>query len=213
MMECIREGDVAAVEKGKQAQRELCLTRLRRPLPKDRAERSAAICRHLTDLPGLKEATTILSYRATELEVDLSAFHAWVVEQGKILAFPVCYSAGYMEAYVPNSPESWEQGRYGIWAPVPERSRLVDPGELDAVILPCVGFDDQGRRLGHGGGYYDRYLSRCPRAMRILAAFEVQRLEEVVTEAHDQSAHATATELGVFSASTVLDSGGHGKIY
>lgn len=197
----------------KQAQRELCLAR-RQGLPgAERANHSAAICGYLTALPILREAKTILSYRATELEVDLSAFHVWALAQEKALAFPVSYPGGRMEAYVPLSPESWERGRYGILSPIPERSRLVEPGELDAVILPCVGFDAQGRRLGHGGGYYDRYLPQCPRAARVLAAFEVQRLERVETGPTDQSVHTLVTEQGVFSAPAILDSGGPGKIY
>lgn len=179
----------------KQAQREACLTRLRELSARERNEYSAAICERLTTLPELQAAKTILSYRATECEVDLSAFHAWALGQGKTLAFPVSYPGGRMDAYVPDSLTAWECGRYGIWCPVPERSRLVGPEELDAVILPCVGFDSQGRRLGHGGGYYDRYLPRCPKALRILAAFEVQRLEEVAAAVHDQQAHRLVTEL------------------
>lgn len=201
------------MERKKHIQREHCKTRLHELLAGERANHSAAICGYLTALPILREAKTILSYQATELEADLSAFHAWALAQGKTLAFPVSYSGGRMEAYVPLSPESWERGRYGILSPIPERSRPVEPGELDAVILPCVGFDAQGRRLGHGGGYYDRYLPQCPRAVRILVAFEAQRLERVETGPTDQSVHIFATEQGAFSAPAALDIGGPGKIY
>lgn len=197
----------------KQAQRETCLTRLRGLSALEREERSAAICDHLMALPQLQAAQTIFSYRATELEADLSAFHTWALKQGKALAFPVSDPGGHMEAYVPAGPDSWERGCYGIWAPIPERSQLVDPGELDAVLLPCVGFDGQGGRLGHGGGYYDRYLLRCPRALRILVAFEVQRLEQVTAASHDQRAHGLVTELGSRYVPAVLDSEGSGKIY
>lgn len=197
----------------KQAQRETCLTRLRGLSALEREERSAAICDRLMALPQLQAAQTIFSYRSTELEADLSSFHVWAFERGKVLAFPVSDLGGHMEAYVPAGPDGWERGRYGIWAPIPERSRLVDPEELDAVLLPCVGFDGQGRRLGHGGGYYDRYLPRCPRALRILVAFEAQRLEAVTAAAHDQRAHGLVTELGSRYVPAVLDSEGSGKIY
>ena len=197
----------------KKTQRQACLARRRALTREERAEKSAAICAHLKALPALQGAKTILSYMATLDEVDLSAFHVWALAQGKTLAFPVSYPGGRMEAYAPLSPESWERGRYGILSPIPQRSRLVEPGELDAVILPCVGFDAQGRRLGHGGGYYDRYLPQCPRAVRVLAAFEVQRLERVETGSTDQSVHTLVTEQGVFSAPVILDSGGPGKIY
>lgn len=187
------------MESEKKAQRERCIAGCRGLLAAQRAEFSAAICCHLMALPTLQTARTILSYRATELEADLSAFHAWAAERGKTLAFPVSYPGGRMEAYVPQGPEGWERGRYGIWVPIPERSRLIPPEELDAVILPCVGFDSQGRRLGHGGGYYDRYLPLCPQAERILVAFEAQRLEAVAVDAHDQAAYTVVTEKGAFS--------------
>jgi len=201
------------LERKKHIQRERCKTRLHELSAGERAEYSAAICEYLSVLPILREATTILSYMSTSDEVDLSVFHAWALALGKTLAFPVSYPGGRMEAYVPLNPEGWEQGRYGILSPIPERSRLVEPGELDAVILPCVGFDGQRRRLGHGGGYYDRYLPQCPQAVRVLVAFEVQRLERVETEATDQSVHTLVTEQGVFSVPAILDSGGPGKIY
>ena len=185
------------MEREKQAQRALALARREALSPAGRAAFSAAICRHLAALSVLQEAKVILSYRATAQEADLSAFHAWAAEQGKTLAFPVSGPDGHMAAYIPHGPESWEKGRYGIWTPIPERSRPVDPGELDVVILPCVAFDGQGRRLGHGGGYYDRYLPLCPRAERILVAFEAQRLEAVAVDEHDQSVRWMVTELGV----------------
>ncbi len=187
----------------KEAQRALALER-RRGLSEDvRRAHSAAICRHLIELPALQTAKVIFSYMAAGAEADLADFHRWALEAGKTLAFPVSYPQGRMEAYVPEGPENWARGRYGILAPVPERSRRLDPQELDAVILPCVGFDAAGRRLGHGGGYYDRYLPQCPQAFRVLVAFEAQRLDAVAVDSHDQRAQALVTELG-----TVLDPSG-----
>lgn len=183
-------------EREKEVQRTLALER-RRGLSEDaRRAHSAAICRHLTELPTLQTAKVIFSYMATGTEVDLAVFHRWALAQGKTLAFPVSYPQGRMEAYVPKGPESWARGRYGILAPIPERSRRLDPQELGAVILPCVAFDAAGRRLGHGGGYYDRYLPQCPQAFRVLAGFEAQRLDAVATDPHDQRAQAVVTELG-----------------
>ena len=66
------------------------------------------------------------------------------------------------------------------------------------VLVPCVGFDGALRRLGHGMGFYDRYLARCRRAAAILTAFEAQRLERVPTEPHDRAFSVLVTERGVF---------------
>jgi 5-formyltetrahydrofolate cyclo-ligase len=87
-------------------------------------------------------------------------------------------------------------GRFGIRAPNPEKSEPLDPAGLDLVLVPCVGFDRTGGRLGRGGGYYDRYLARCPQAGRVLVAFDVQRLDQVCREGTDQPVDAVVTEAG-----------------
>lgn len=186
------------MEEEKIAQRKYCLQARQELSVQQRTVFSSAICRRLEGLSALQNANMILSYQATEQEVDLSAFHHWASKQGKRIAFPVSYPAGRMEAYLPKDPKSWERGRYGIWTPIPERSERIAPEKLDAVILPCVGFDERGRRLGHGGGYYDRYLPQCPQAVRILAAFEAQRLDRVRADDYDQSAQVIVTEHGAF---------------
>ena len=75
--------------------------------------------------------------------------------------------------------------RFGITAPDPEKSRLVQPGEADVVLVPMVAFDKKNRRMGQGGGYYDRYLIRCPQARRIAVAFAEQEVDVVVADALD----------------------------
>lgn len=174
----------------KQAQRAACLARRRALSGEERQAYSAAICQALTQLKPLQEAKTILSYRATEEEVDLSRFHRWARERGKALAFPVSYGQGRMEA---REPELWRRGRYGIWEPDPERSRLVEPDELDAVILPCVGFDGRGGRLGHGGGYYDRYLAGFT-GLTVALCRDRLLLPALPTEPHDRAVDILLTE-------------------
>lgn len=151
----------------------------------ERAEKSAAICEKLTELPELREAKTIFSYLAMPDEVDLAALHEWAREQGKQVAFPVTGDHGHMEVYVPDSPDAMIRGKYNILTPDPEHSRLVSPEEIDAVLVPMVGFDRENHRMGQGGGYYDRYLVRCPRAKKIAVAFAEQELPRVITDAND----------------------------
>ena len=163
-----------------------------------RKDFSAAMCRLLETLPELQEAKVILSYAAEADEASLTALHGWAMDRGKTVAFPVSYRGGVMEARVPKDACAWECGFYGIWSPVIARSELVAPEDIDLVIVPCVAFDGQLRRLGHGGGYYDRYLPRCPKAKRICVAFEAQKLPEVCTDAYDARMDAVVTEAEIY---------------
>ena len=58
-------------------------------------------------------------------------------------------------------------------------------GNMDVAIVPMLAVDEQGRRLGYGGGYYDRYLEAHPEALRLAYGFDFQMLRQVPTENHD----------------------------
>jgi 5-formyltetrahydrofolate cyclo-ligase len=166
--------------------------------PEEIRARSAALCRRLTELPELRGARTILSYLAIGSEADLSALHDWAARAGKTIAFPVTHPHGVMDARVPDDEHAWVSARFGLSEPDPARSRLIDPADFDLVLVPCVAFDADGRRLGHGAGYYDRYLPRCTRAKRICVAFEAQRLPLVTTNQFDAAMDAVATEEEIY---------------
>ena len=168
----------------------------RKALPSRERERlSLAVCRALEGLEELRDGKTVFGYVPSGSECDLRPFYETLRRKGVTLAFPVTLSGGEMEAYVPGG--AFIAGSLGIPEPDPTRSRLLSPEELDAVLVPCVAFDAQLRRLGHGKGYYDRYLARCPRAAAILTAFEAQRLPNVPCEAHDLFCSILVTEAGV----------------
>lgn len=177
----------------KQEQRRAALSARRALSAEQRRLYSAAICERLLRIPALREAKTILSYRALADEADLAALETRLDAR---FAFPLCLDGAKLEARVPTGP--LRPGPFGIPEPDPAVSILVEPEEIDVVLVPCVAFDAQGRRLGHGAGYYDRYLPRCVNARGIAAAFEAQRLECVITDAYDRDMDAVVTEKGIF---------------
>jgi 5,10-methenyltetrahydrofolate synthetase len=91
----------------------------------------------------------------------------------------------------PDSPMT--DDRHGI--PIPDTPACEAP---DIVLLPLVAFDDQGYRIGYGGGYFDRTLAALdPRPFAIGVGFELARVESVRPEPHDIRLDAIVTEAGL----------------
>ena len=84
----------------------------------------------------------------------------------------------------------------GVYAiPVPVGTGLVVP---DAAIVPLIGFDEQGYRLGYGGGYFDRTLAAsAPRPLAIGVGFEFVRLPTIYPQPHDIAMDFVVTEAGI----------------
>lgn len=178
----------AYVKRLKKEYRDICLQRIKSMTEAERSEASHRICQKLIDNEAVKNADIIFSYMATSREADLGEFHSWARKVGKRLAFPVCREGNNMDFYEPDGPESFVKGAFGIKEPDIKRSILIDKTEAGVMILPCVGFDKSGGRLGHGAGYYDRFLSGRSLCVRIGVAFECQRLDSIPVGVWDEKA-------------------------
>ena len=165
----------------------------------ERERACAAVCDRLWNLEALRGAGVVFSYLAMRSEVDLTALHRRLLARGTTLAFPVVGTDGGMEAYAPDARMLLAPDRFGIRSPVISAARKVDPAEIDLILTPCVAFDGNCRRLGHGGGFCGRYFQRCPDALRICAAFEAQRLPHIPSAPWDVPMHAVVTEAGLFT--------------
>lgn len=159
--------------------------------------KSNAICDRLKNFHGVSH---VMVYLATGRECDLSNYISYLMEQGCSVYVPVCTGKGVMEASLLLDPEKdLEVGTFGILAPKQEARRFTDPKILDAVIVPGVGFDKKGNRLGFGGGFYDRYLPRTRETCRKIAVcYEMQLLENVYPEAHDFPMDVIITEKAAY---------------
>ncbi len=73
----------------------------------------------------------------------------------------------------------------------------IEPAIIDWVLVPGVAFDAAGRRLGYGGGYYDRLLPLVPPSTpRVAGAFDLQIVPRVPAAPHDLTVDAVVTESG-----------------
>ena len=86
------------------------------------------------------------------------------------------------------------KNKFGI--PEPSKSVITDLNEIDIIFLPCVCFDSEGNRIGMGGGFYDKTLSKLSDKQNtklIMLAYDFQEVESCLPEIHDIKADACLT--------------------
>lgn len=166
--------------------------------PEERERLSRLISERVAASEVFRRAKTVLLYRAVRGEVRLEALEAAARAMGKRAAFPLCCGDHQMTALIPRGPEGWHAGYCGIPEPVRECSEEVPPEEIDLVVCPCTVFDESCNRMGMGGGFYDRYLSKYVRAKIVSVAFELQKAPAVPMERWDRAVDMTFTEESVY---------------
>lgn len=112
----------------------------------------------ILDLPEFKRAETVFCYISVGKEVSTVKILEECFRQGKTVGVPLCIQPGIMEVREIKEMEQLENGIYGLLEPK-KNTPLIRKKEIQLGIIPCVSADLCGKRLGHGAGYYDRYLS------------------------------------------------------
>lgn len=117
-----------------------------------------AISARLLAMPEYRAAGTVFCFVSVQREVDTRPVLRDVLASGKALCVPLCTGRGLMELRRITALEQLSPGAWDIPEPPADSFRLsID--EVDFAILPCVCCSRDGRRLGRGGGYYDRFLT------------------------------------------------------
>ena len=119
-----------------------------------------ALLERFLALPQVEEAGTVMIFRGVGDEPDTMPLLDALLRRGKRVAFPRCLPGRAMEARAVAGAHQLAGGKYGIPEPG-EDCPLVPREELDVILVPHLCCDRAGRRLGRGGGYYDRYLAGC----------------------------------------------------
>jgi len=130
------------------------------------------------------------------------AIEAWIGEGRSVAAPRVDWTTGRMRPTRLRSINDVERRRHGVREPLllggeAGSGSEVGLGEIGVVLVPGVAFDAGGGRLGRGGGYYDRLLSRPGlKARRVGVCFDAQVLERVPVDGHDRRVDELVTEAG-----------------
>ncbi len=168
----------------------------------ERREKSRRIHALLWNLPAFLEAGVVGMYVHFRSEVETTGLIREALARNKTVVVPRTETASCsLDFYaITDLEEDLRPGAFGILEPDPDGARLIDPMEIDMVLLPGSVFDPSGGRLGYGGGYYDRFLAdHARRATRVGLAFEAQVVERVPLLAHDQVLEYLVTEDRVVS--------------
>ena len=181
-------------------------TALRRQYRKARRALSAAeqrrhslrLCRHFLRSPLAWRASRIAAYLAIDGEPDLEALLTRLRLMGKRLALPVVRPKGGMDFFAFDARAPLVANMFGIEEPAPG-ARHVPTLSLDVVLTPLVAFDENGNRLGMGGGFYDRHFGAVPTPLRPLligVAHELQRAPNLPAAPWDVPLDAVLTDAG-----------------
>ncbi len=139
----------------------------------------------LSTLPELQGVRRVAGYLANDGEISLAPYLAKLHKQNVCTSLPVLHPVSGNQLlflnYHPTTP--MVKNRFGIAEPALDCQAIRLPQEHQALLMPLVGFDDRGNRLGMGGGFYDRTLANLaglPRPpMLIGVAHECQRADSL----------------------------------
>ena len=182
----------------KSALRERHLARReRRPLA-EREAAAAAVVQAL--LRGLSRVRAFAAYVPEETEPGHGRIPAAFTQLGARVLLPVVPPSGSELAWAVDTGRL-TPGRHGLLEPMGPRLGPTAIGTADVVVLPALGVDRRGVRLGRGGGYYDRALLHVrPDAVLVAVVFDDEFVDELPDEPHDRRVTALVTPSGGWEA-------------
>lgn len=139
------------------------------------------------------EGTVVGLYRANPFEAPAASYAKFFLDRGHEIALPRFASRNAVMEFArfsdPYDEEDLEVGPFGLLQPFADAPVLIP----DVLFVPLIGFSSSGKRLGQGGGHYDRWLADNPNATPIGLAWDCQLADDLPTEDHDQPLSAVVT--------------------
>ncbi len=134
-----------------------------------------SVAERFLELPEVGAARTVMAFWSFGSEVPTAELIERLHASGVTVGLPRVVE-GELEprTYVPGDPVRFAP----FGAGEPTGGRVLRPDEIDIVITPGIAFDRRGKRIGYGGGFYDRFLPRAQRALRTGICFGVQLIDE-----------------------------------
>ena len=172
---------------------------------RERDKAATSLVQRLTTLPAVKHAKGIGVYSAYGSELSLKPSVKMLRSRDipPTIAYPVMVNETTM-VFVTFSADDDKRvldNPTTLVTNIPPE-RVVDPAELELILVPGLAFDTHGNRLGQGGGFYDRFLPHTGSGtITIGIAFDEQVIEQVPADVHDRRVNYILTPTRLISAS------------
>ena len=176
--------------------RKSCLRQLKEQKEEERRQRSSKIWRKVLRLTAFRQARVVCCYVALPYEVQTWQMIETMLAKGKRVVVPVAkpQSKRLVLSELRDPARELSRGAHGVLEPHRQAFRPVSVRAVDLVLVPGIAFDRSGFRLGHGQGYYDRFLARVPKSTPTVGlAFRFQLLDRLPTAAHDRAVSTVLT--------------------
>ncbi|MBE7009966.1 MAG: 5-formyltetrahydrofolate cyclo-ligase [Ruminococcaceae bacterium] len=179
----------------KQDLRKEFLARRARIDAKNHREWSGHMAEEVLSYVAKQKITTVMLYASFRSEPETFGLIQALLDKGLRVALPKSDAEGHMEGYVVTDVAKLVPGAFGILEPDGKIELPAEEQEL--IIVPGCVFGIDGSRIGYGRGYYDRYLAKCPKAIKAGFCFSLSLLESVPTDDFDMKMDFFFTENGV----------------
>ena len=183
--------------------------RLEAVMAQEAAKSGAEIGEKILSSALWKNARSVFLYVSMGKEPDTRRLIGSALSEGKAVYVPKCLRAEdgtpAMLAVRIRSLADLVPGLFSIPEPAFDPANppeTAEPCAIDLALVPCVTVTRKGERLGHGGGYYDRFLGSGRKPVTLCLCFEALLSDSVPTAPHDVPADYLATEEGIFSCET-----------
>ena len=160
--------------------------------------KSEKIAAFLLGTEAFRRARTVMTYVSVGSEVRTDAILGEILNSGRTAAVPLRGDNFRMTARAVGSAADLEPGAYGIPEPKAD-SPIIEKDNIDLIIVPGLGFDKSGSRMGLGKGYYDRYLKDY-RGTSVGLCFDVCAADRIIRGKYDIPVNMVITESGVHFA-------------
>ena len=158
------------------------LERLHNISREEREKKQKELKEKLFSLEEFKKAKCIMFYVSKHYEVNTHDMIDESIAMGKKVVVPITFKEEKMlqPSELKDRKTELIEGHYGVHQPHEKHIRQVPLEKVDLMLIPGLAFDKSGHRLGHGGGYYDRFLEKAPEDICTIAlAFDFQIVDEL----------------------------------